>query len=114
MPLESEAAEAGFEEGESAILRTGGDRDGFVGGGQVGYNYQLTPGAGFVVGVEADLQYARLRPNRRDAFSGFAPLGFGAGPFGNAFTIEESEDAVPRLWHRRGAARRTRQHHPVQ
>ena len=42
-PLESEAAEAGFEEGESAILRTGGDRDGFVGGGQIGYDYQFTP-----------------------------------------------------------------------
>lgn len=31
--------------------------DGFVGGGQIGYNYQFTPGAGFVVGIEADAQY---------------------------------------------------------
>jgi outer membrane immunogenic protein len=35
----------------------GGDRDGFVGGAQVGFNYQFTPGSGFVVGVEADIQW---------------------------------------------------------
>lgn len=35
-------------------------RDGFVGGGQIGYNYQFTPGSGVVVGVEADAQYADL------------------------------------------------------
>src|SRR3954447_17908347 len=33
------------------------NRDGFVGGGQIGYNFQFTPGTGFVVGVEADIQY---------------------------------------------------------
>jgi outer membrane immunogenic protein len=36
-------------------------RDGFTGGGQVGYNYQLTPGSGFVVGAEADIAYTDLR-----------------------------------------------------
>ncbi|MBE7200931.1 MAG: porin family protein [Parafilimonas terrae] len=36
-------------------------RDGFTGGGQVGYNYQFTPGSGFVVGVEADAAYTALR-----------------------------------------------------
>ncbi|MDP4002833.1 outer membrane protein [Methylobacterium sp. NEAU K] len=36
-------------------------RDGFTGGGQVGYNYQLTPGSGFVVGVETDAAYTDLR-----------------------------------------------------
>ena len=35
----------------------GGNRDGFVGGAQVGANYQFTPGSGFVVGVEADIQW---------------------------------------------------------
>ncbi|MCJ2058590.1 porin family protein [Methylobacterium sp. J-048] len=36
---------------------TGGNRSGgFAGGGQIGYNYQLTPGSGFVLGVEADIQ----------------------------------------------------------
>jgi outer membrane immunogenic protein len=38
-------------------------RDGFTGGGQLGYNYQLTPGSGFVVGVEADAAYTDLRRN---------------------------------------------------
>ena len=32
-------------------------RDGFVGGGQIGYNYQI---GNFVVGLEADIQYADL------------------------------------------------------
>lgn len=36
-------------------------RNGFIGGGQAGYNYQFTPGSGFVVGVEADIAYTDLR-----------------------------------------------------
>ena len=36
------------------------NRVGFTGGGQVGYNYQLQPGSGFVVGIEADIQYVDL------------------------------------------------------
>ncbi len=32
--------------------------NGFVGGGQIGYNFQFTPGTGVVVGIEADAQYA--------------------------------------------------------
>ncbi|MDP4025098.1 porin family protein [Methylobacterium sp. NEAU 140] len=35
-------------------------QDGFTAGGGVGYNYQFTPGAGIVVGVEADAQYTDL------------------------------------------------------
>jgi outer membrane immunogenic protein len=38
--------------------------DGFVGGGQIGYNYQFTPGAGFVVGIEADAQYVDFGRDR--------------------------------------------------
>jgi outer membrane immunogenic protein len=67
---------------------------GFVGGGQVGFNYQLTPGAGVVFGFEADAQYADL--NRRNdqlaslgiftpaAGSPGTPPGFvAASPFAN-------------------------------
>ncbi|SDN59135.1 outer membrane immunogenic protein [Methylobacterium phyllostachyos] len=36
---------------------TGGNRSGgFAGGGQIGYNYQFTPGSGFVIGFETDIQ----------------------------------------------------------
>ncbi|UMY16398.1 porin family protein [Methylobacterium organophilum] len=46
------------------------NNEGFVGGGQIGYNYQFTPGSGFVVGVEADAQYADFGRNRnRFAFA---------------------------------------------
>ncbi|KQP41338.1 porin [Methylobacterium sp. Leaf104] len=41
--------------------------DGFTGGGQIGYNYQFTPGSGFVVGVEADAQYLGFGTNRNTA-----------------------------------------------
>ena len=62
-------------------LTFNGDRnaDGFVGGGQVGFNYQFTPGSGFVVGVEADIQAIDLK---RDndlgvfTFTGPVPVGF--------------------------------------
>jgi outer membrane immunogenic protein len=43
----------------------GGDQEGFVGGGQIGFNYQFTPGSGFVIGVETDIQYADLEEDRR-------------------------------------------------
>ena len=42
--------------------------EGFVGGGQIGYNYQFTPGSGFVVGVEADAQYVDFG-NSRNRYS---------------------------------------------
>ncbi|NEU14565.1 porin family protein [Methylobacterium sp. BTF04] len=38
-----------------SVSQSGG-RGGFVGGGQLGYNYQFTPGSGFVLGVETDFQ----------------------------------------------------------
>jgi outer membrane immunogenic protein len=41
--------------------------DGFSGGGQIGYNYQFTPGSGFVIGVEADAQYLGFGRNRNTA-----------------------------------------------
>lgn len=33
---------------------------GFVAGGTIGYNYQFTPGNGFVVGIEGDVGYADI------------------------------------------------------
>ncbi|MGO4571347.1 outer membrane protein [Microvirga sp. 2TAF3] len=42
------------------LVDTGSD-GGFVGGGQIGYNYQI---GSFVIGVETDLQYADLGGNR--------------------------------------------------
>jgi outer membrane immunogenic protein len=48
----------------------GGNRDGFVGGAQVGFNYQFTPGSGFVVGVEADIQWMGGDNDNKTAFFG--------------------------------------------
>ncbi|MBB2961669.1 opacity protein-like surface antigen, partial [Methylobacterium sp. R2-1] len=38
--------------------------EGFVGGGQIGYNYQFTPGSGVVIGIEADAQYVDFGRDR--------------------------------------------------
>jgi outer membrane immunogenic protein len=53
--------------------------DGFVGGGQIGYNYQI---GSFVLGIEADLQFADLGGNNGTALVpaaytavGFVPAG---------------------------------------
>ncbi|MGU3659996.1 outer membrane protein, partial [Methylobacterium fujisawaense] len=43
-------------------------QDGFSGGGQIGYNWQLTPGSGVVFGIEADAQYLDFGRNRNNAF----------------------------------------------
>src|SRR3954454_677056 len=61
------------------------DRDSFVGGGQIGYNYQFTPGSGWVIGIEADIQGTDFGHRRNDddffAFGGFGGLGGGTGIF---------------------------------
>ena len=44
------------------------NQEGFTGGGQIGYNWQLTPGSGVVIGVEADAQYLDFGRNRNSAF----------------------------------------------
>lgn len=38
------------------------DRDGFIGGGQIGYNWQFSPN--WVFGVETDISYVDIRENR--------------------------------------------------
>ncbi|KQQ23470.1 porin [Methylobacterium sp. Leaf123] len=52
--------------GQTAVIAFGGNNrnDGFVGGGQIGYNYQFTPGSGVVVGIEADAQYVDFGRDR--------------------------------------------------
>jgi outer membrane immunogenic protein len=57
----------------TGFLGNGGsnsNRDGFVGGGQIGYNYQF---GSFVVGVEADIQWADFNVDQ-NLF--FVPAGF--------------------------------------
>ncbi|MHC2108410.1 MULTISPECIES: porin family protein [unclassified Methylobacterium] len=41
----------------SSLIYNRNNREGFSGGGQIGYNYQFTPGSGIVIGFEADAQY---------------------------------------------------------
>ena len=51
------------------VLPTLNDPEGFVGGGQIGYNYQLGQ---VVLGVEADFQGSDLRASVRDGFGNSA------------------------------------------
>ncbi|GJE57115.1 MULTISPECIES: outer membrane protein [Methylobacterium] len=62
---------------QSGVLafRNGNQGDGFTGGGQIGYNYQFTPGSGVVVGVEADAQYVDFGRSRNQF--AFATAGTG-------------------------------------
>ena len=62
----------------------------FAGGGQVGYNYQFTPGSGWVIGIEADIQ--GLANNRRDD-DVFALGGFGG--FNGFFTAAPVAPIAP-------------------
>ncbi|WP_298961124.1 porin family protein [uncultured Methylobacterium sp.] len=49
--------------------------DGFTGGGQIGYNYQFTPGSGIVIGIEADAAYTDLdRIRTLSNTTNFGPL----------------------------------------
>src|SRR5829696_2379472 len=60
----------------------GRNRDGFTGGGQIGYNFQFTPGSGFVFGIEADIQYTDFGRNRdENFFGGFGGFGSNNGIF---------------------------------
>ncbi|KQT78022.1 porin [Methylobacterium sp. Leaf466] len=52
----------------------GVSQEGFTGGGQVGYNYQFTPGSGLVVGIEADAQYTDLQATSVNSVPRTPPL----------------------------------------
>src|SRR5918994_2064988 len=65
--------------GGGTIVYGDDNGDGFVGGGQIGYNYQI---GSFVLGLEADLQWADLGGNNGTALvpaaytaAGFLPAG---------------------------------------
>ncbi|MFD2252746.1 outer membrane protein, partial [Pseudochelatococcus lubricantis] len=53
-----------------AFYKSGNDDGGFTGGGQIGYNYQIDQ---FVIGVEADINYADLK-GKNNAW-GYAGIG---------------------------------------
>ena len=66
----------------SSLLYSRNNNEGFTGGGQIGYNYQFTPGSGVVVGFEADAQYLDFGRRRQSflvagatgpAFASFVP-----------------------------------------
>jgi len=54
-------------------VSNGGNNSGFLGGVQAGYNYQFTPGSGFVIGGEADIDWADFGHNHNNGllFSSF-------------------------------------------
>jgi outer membrane immunogenic protein len=49
---------SGFTDPTYGTVAGGKSSGGFAGGGQIGYNYQFTPGSGFVLGFETDIQGA--------------------------------------------------------
>src|SRR5215216_6573356 len=53
----------GADFGNRGFFGNGGNRDGWLAGGQVGFNYQFGAGGGLVVGVEADIQWADFGRN---------------------------------------------------
>ena len=76
--------------GASPFLpQTFGRRDGFVGGGQIGYNYQFGNLSGVVVGAEADFDYNGLTGGNGTGGFGSAVAGGNprVGPQGRGFGI---------------------------
>ncbi len=78
-------ANAGYAFGRDSITNTSSDRasvfaglnankvdlknGNFAGGGQVGYNYQITPGNGVVLGLEGDADYVGLHRKRSSQYT---------------------------------------------
>jgi len=68
-------------EGDLVFRNTHGESDGFLGGAQIGWNYQFTPGTGFVVGIEADIQGIDLDRDSNGANGFFGVGGINEGNF---------------------------------
>jgi outer membrane immunogenic protein len=62
----------GFTDPTYGTVTGGKSSGGFAGGGQIGYNYQFTPGSGFVLGFETDIQGASFA-KADAAYLGTAP-----------------------------------------
>ena len=89
-PLAPIVPTAGFPVGFGSFGNNRHNSNGFVGGGQIGYNYQFTPGSGFVIGLEVDAQYADFGRHRNADFFGFGVSGsniFTANPIFPAGTF---------------------------
>ena len=82
---------AGFPVGFGVDRR---NQDGFVGGGQSGYNYQFTPGSGFVIGIEVDAQYTDFGRSRSDGFFSPSSTIFTADPIFPAGTFIPSGPGI--------------------
>ena len=77
--LPANAVFLGSAPGTVTFSNQQGDADGFLGGAQVGFNWQFTPGTGLVVGVEADIQGIDLdRDNPTGGFT-FTPAAGATG-----------------------------------
>jgi outer membrane immunogenic protein len=72
-----------FDTVEGILSGNGGNNDGFVGGGQIGYNFQF---GSFVVGAEADIQWADFGGDNNVLFvpAGFPPTFVAAGGRGQS------------------------------
>jgi outer membrane immunogenic protein len=60
-------------DGLTGVSTSSRSRSGFVGGGQIGYNYQM---GHWVIGIEADIQGTSFGNNRNNALFGADPNGF--------------------------------------
>lgn len=94
----------GGEDGVLSVL-SGGRKNGFTGGGQIGYNYQFSNGLGIfnglgggsggvVVGIEADAQYLGLGRNNGASNYTFTPTNGNVFNNGTAF-VPNAGNAAP-------------------
>src|SRR3954469_3804436 len=84
---------SGFNTVGTGFFNRNNGRSAFAGGGQIGYNYQFTPGSGWVIGIEADIQGTTFNNNRNNN-DFFGLNGFGTGTNG-IFTAATVPNGIP-------------------
>ena len=84
---------SGFNTFGTGFFNDRNGRSAFAGGGQIGYNYQFTPGSGWVIGIEADIQGTTFNNNRNNN-DFFGLTGFGTGTNG-IFTAAQVPNGIP-------------------